>query len=67
MDTPHHDTITRYEWHGNAFFFALLFLSGIFTPYAAVYFIKNIVALETRVPDAEAFAAFLSKKDLSRK
>jgi hypothetical protein len=61
MHTPH-DTITRYEWHGNAFLLALLFLSGIFIPYAAVYFIKNLVALETRVPDAEAFAAYLSKK-----
>jgi hypothetical protein len=65
MDAPR-DTITRYEWHGNAFLFALLCLSGIFIPYAAVYFIKNIAALETRVPDAESFAAFLSHKDAKK-
>ena len=61
METSH-DTVTRYEWHGNAFLLAILFLSGIFIPYAVIYFIKNLVALETHVPDAEAYAEFLNNK-----
>lgn len=64
MSSEKSDSIVRWEWHGNVILLVLLFLTGILIPVAAVYFMTNLIRLETRVGDAEEFSTFLAKKKL---
>jgi hypothetical protein len=53
------DTVTRYEWEGSGFVLILLCLLGITIPLAVVYFITNLLRIETEVSDGEKLSEFL--------
>ena len=53
------DKVTRYEWQGNVIILTLLCLLGITIPVAAVYYMNNLLRIETEVPDGEKLADFL--------
>jgi len=53
------DKVTRYEWHGNGFVLIGLCLLGITLPLAAVYFVTNILRIETEVSDGEKLMQYL--------
>ena len=53
------DKVTRYEWQGSALLLILLCLLGITLPMAVVYYMNNLLRIETRVPDGEKLADFL--------
>jgi len=56
------DKVTRYEWHGNAIILIVLVALVITTPFAVVYFIINLIQIETEVKDGEALNDFLNKR-----
>ncbi len=56
------DKVTRYEWHGNAIILIVLVALVITTPFAVVYFITNLIQIETEVKDGEALNDFLNKR-----
>jgi hypothetical protein len=53
------DKVTRYEWQGSALLLILLCLLGITLPMAVVYYMNNLLRIETAVPDGEKLADFL--------
>ncbi len=53
------DNVTRYEWEGSGFVLILLCLLGITIPLAVVYFITNLLRIETKVSDGEKLSEFL--------
>jgi hypothetical protein len=53
------DKVTRYEWQGSGFVLILLALLGITIPLAVVYFITNLLRIETDVSDGEKLSEFL--------
>jgi hypothetical protein len=53
------DKITRYEWHGNGAILVLLGLLGITIPIAVVYFMINLLRIETPLADGEKLSEFL--------
>jgi len=53
------DKVTRYEWQGSALLLILLCLLGITLPMAVVYYMNNLLRIETQVPDGEKLADFL--------
>jgi hypothetical protein len=53
------DKVTRYEWQGSAIILTLLCLLGITIPMAVVYYMNNLLRIETEVPDGEKLADFL--------
>jgi hypothetical protein len=53
------DKVTRYEWQGNAFILILLCILGITIPMAVVYYMNNLLRIETEVADGEKLADFL--------
>ena len=53
------DKVTRYEWQGNAFILILLCILGITLPMAVVYYMNNLLRIETEVADGEKLADFL--------
>jgi len=53
------DKVTRYEWQGSGFILMLLCLLGITIPLAIVYFITNLLRIETEVSDGEKLSEFL--------
>jgi hypothetical protein len=55
----HMDKVTRYEWQGSSLILILLCLPGITIPIAVVYYMNNLLRIETEVPDAEKLADFL--------
>jgi hypothetical protein len=56
------DKITRYEWHGSWFILLLLFFLGITIPIAVVYFITNLLKVETQVADSAKLSEFLESR-----
>jgi len=53
------DKVTHYEWQGSVIILVLLCLPGLTIPLAAVYFMNNLLRIETQVPDGEKLADFL--------
>jgi len=56
------DKVTRYEWHGSGFILFVLFILGFTFPFAVVYFMTNLLRVETEIEDAEKFAAFMAAR-----
>lgn len=56
------DRITRYEWHGNVLLLVILSALVITIPVAVVYFMVNLLRIETEVKDGEKFSEFLRQK-----
>ena len=56
------DKITRYEWHGSGIILVLLCLLGITLPFAVVYFITNLLRIETEVADGTKLSEFLQAR-----
>jgi hypothetical protein len=53
------DKVTRYEWHGSGVVLIILCLLGITLPLAVVYYMANLLKIETPVADGEKLAEFL--------
>jgi hypothetical protein len=53
------DKVTRYEWQGSSLILTLLCLLGVTLPMAVVYYMNNLLRIETEVPDGEKLADFL--------
>lgn len=53
------DKVARYEWHGSWIILFLLCMLGITIPFAVVYFITNLLRIETEVADATKLSEFL--------
>ena len=53
------DKVTRYEWHGSAVILVLLCLLGITIPIAVVYFMTNLLRIETQLADSDKLSDFL--------
>jgi len=53
------DKVTRYEWQGNGILLVLLCMLGVTIPIAVVYYMKNLLRIETEVSDAEKLTEFL--------
>ena len=54
------DRVVRYEWHGNGFWLFLMFILGFTIPFAVLYFMENLLRIETEVEDAEKLSAYLA-------
>ena len=53
------DKVTRYEWHGSGVILMILCLLGVTLPLAVVYYMTNLLKIETQVADGEKLAEFL--------
>jgi hypothetical protein len=56
------DRVARYEWHGNSFILFLLFILGFTLPFAAIYFMTNLLQIETEVEDGDKLSAYLAAR-----
>ncbi|HXI70045.1 MAG TPA: hypothetical protein VNN22_06770 [Verrucomicrobiae bacterium] len=56
------DKVTRYEWHGSGIVLVLLSILLITIPLAVVYFVSNLLKIETMVSDSEKLADFLQSR-----
>jgi hypothetical protein len=56
------DKVTRYEWHGSGIILVLLCILGITLPFAVVYFITNLLRIETEVADGAKLSEFLEAR-----
>ena len=56
------DKVTRYEWHGRAIILVVLSIFVITIPLAAVYFVSNLLRIETTVSDSEKLSDFLRSR-----
>jgi hypothetical protein len=56
------DKVTRYEWHGNGIILVVLCLLGITIPIAVVYFMTNLLRIETKVQDGTKLSEFLQAR-----
>ncbi len=56
------DKVTRYEWHGSWLILLLLFFLGITIPVAVVYFMTNLLKIETQVADSTKLSRFLRSR-----
>jgi len=57
------DKVTRYEWHGNRILLMLMCLIPPAIPLAVVYFMSNLLSIETQVPDGTNLSEFLRSKE----
>lgn len=57
------DKVTRYEWQGNGLILTLLCLLGITIPLAVVYFMDNLLCIETQVSDGQKLSEFLAARE----
>ena len=53
------DKVTHYEWQGSILLLTVFCLLGITIPMAVVYYMNNLLRIETQVPDGEKLADFL--------
>jgi hypothetical protein len=53
------DKVTRYEWQGSGVVLILLSILGITIPLAVVYFMTNLLRVETEVADGQKLTEFL--------
>ena len=56
------DKVTRYEWQGSGVILVLLCILGITIPLAVVYFMTQLLRIETQVADGEELSEFLRKR-----
>jgi hypothetical protein len=56
------DKVTRYEWEGSGVVLILLCILGITIPLAVVYFMTNLLRIETEVADGDKLSEFLRKR-----
>ena len=56
------DKVTRYEWHGSGIILVVLSIFVITIPLAVVYFITNLLRIETTVSDSEKLSDFLRSR-----
>lgn len=56
------DKVTRYEWHGSTILLVLLTILGITIPIAIVYFLTNLLKIETQVADGTKLSEFLESR-----
>ena len=56
------DKVTRYEWHGSGIILVLLCILGTTIPFAVVYFITNLLRIETEVADGTKLSEFLQAR-----
>ena len=56
------DKVTRYEWRGNPVILVLLCLLGITIPFAVVYFMTNLLSIETQVADGAKLSDYLDAR-----
>jgi hypothetical protein len=56
------DKVTRYEWHGSEIILILLCILGITIPFAVVYFMTNLLRIETQVADGTKLSEFLQAR-----
>lgn len=56
------DKITRYEWHGSWIVLVVLCFFVITIPVAVVYFMSNLLKIETQVPDGTKLSDFLRSR-----
>jgi hypothetical protein len=57
------DKVTRYEWHGSGIILVLLCILGITLPFAVVYFMSNLLRIETTVSDGTKLSEFLAARE----
>ena len=57
------DKVTRYEWHGSGVILLLLCLLGITLPFAVVYFMCNLLRIETQLADGQKLSEFLRARE----
>ncbi len=53
------DKVTRYEWHGSGIILVLLCFFIITIPVGVVYFMTNLLRIETQVVDGTELSEFL--------
>ena len=53
------DKVTRYEWHGSGIILVLLCFFIITIPIGVVYFMTNLLRIETQVVDGTELSEFL--------
>lgn len=56
------DRVSRYEWHGSGFILFLLFILGFTLPFAVVYFVTNLLRIDTDVEDADKLSDYLARR-----
>jgi hypothetical protein len=56
------DKVTRYEWHGSGILLVVLSIFVITIPLAVVYFVSNLLRIETTVSDSEKLSEFLRSR-----
>jgi hypothetical protein len=56
------DKVARYEWHGSGIILVLLCILGITLPFAVVYFMSNLLRIETQVADGTKLSEFLAAR-----
>jgi len=56
------DKVTRYEWQGNGIYLVLLCLLGVTIPIAVVYYMENLLRIETEVSDGAKLTDYLNAK-----
>ncbi|ADB15618.1 hypothetical protein Psta_0933 [Pirellula staleyi DSM 6068] len=56
------DKVTRFEWHGNVWILTILTLLVITIPLAVIYFIINLLVIQTEVTSAEELSQSLLKR-----
>ena len=56
------DKVTRYEWNGSGVLLCVMCILGITIPVAVVYFITNLLRIETQVTDSEKLSEFLRSR-----
>ena len=56
------DRVTRYEWHSSGVILILLCILGVTIPLAVVYFMGNLLRIETEVADGTKLSEFLAAR-----
>jgi hypothetical protein len=56
------DKVTRYEWEGSYVLLLLFCILGVTLPLAVVYFMNNLLRIETEVKDGEDLVDFLRSR-----
>jgi hypothetical protein len=56
------DKVTRYEWHGSWLLLTLLGFFVITIPMGVVYFMTNLLKIETQVADGSKLSDFLQSR-----
>jgi len=58
----HMDKVKRYEWHGSWVILTLLGFLVITIPIGIVYFLNNLLIIETQVADSAKLSDYLYSK-----